>query len=186
VPGLPAGTYKLSVAATGFPTYRASGIIVRAAEKIEANAQLQLGRVSTSVTVEGQNIGQVQTQSTELGGTITGNQITQLQLNGRTYTQLVSLIPGVANMTGSDEGVVRVIASPAYSVNGGRVEYNNWEIDGVSVMDMGSGGATGNVFPSVDGVGEERVLTSNYGAQYGQDASGFRCGPEIRHRQVSQ
>jgi len=45
-------------------------------------------------------------------------------------------------MTGSDEGVVGVIAFPAYGVNGGRVEYSNWEIDGVSVMDMGSG-ATG-------------------------------------------
>lgn len=171
VAGLPTGTYELSVAATGFNTYRASGIVVRAAEKIQANAQLQVGKVATSVTVEGQNIGQVQTQSAELGGTITGKQITQLELNGRTYTQLVALIPGVANMTGSDEGTVGVVASPAYSVNGGRVEYNNWEIDGVSVMDMGSGGATGNVFPSIDAVGEERVLTSNYGAQYGQDAS---------------
>jgi hypothetical protein len=170
-PGLPAGTYDLSVAVTGFKTYRASGIIVHSAEKIRADATLEVGAVSTAITVQGQNIGQVETQSAQLGGTITGREITQLELNGRTYTQLVALLPGVSNMTGSDEGVVGVIATPAYSVNGGRVEYNNWEIDGISVMDMGSGGGTGNVFPSIDSIGEERVLTSNYGAQYGQDAS---------------
>lgn len=171
VSGLPAGTYELTVTASGFKTYHAEGIIVHSAEKIGADAKLEVGLVSTSITVEGQNIGQVQTQSAQLGGTITGTQITQLELNGRTYTQLVALIPGVTNMTGSDQGVVGVISTPAYSVNGGRVEYNNWEIDGVSVMDMGSGGGTSNVFPSIDAVGEERVLTSNYGAQYGQDAS---------------
>jgi hypothetical protein len=170
-PGLPAGTYDLSVAATGFKTYHASGIIVHSAEKIRADAKLEVGTVTTEITVEGEKIGQVQTQSAQLGGTITGTQITQLELNGRTYTQLVALIPGVTNMTGSDEGVVGVISTPAYSVNGGRVEYNNWEIDGISVMDMGSGGGTSNVFPSIDAVGEERILTSNYSAQYGQDAS---------------
>lgn len=171
VPGLPAGTYDLTVAVAGFKTYQASGIIVHSAEKIRADAKLEVGTVATAITVEGQNIGQVQTENAQVGGTITGTQITQLELNGRTYTQLVSLIPGVTNMTGSDQGVVGVIASPAYSVNGGRIEYNNWEIDGISVMDMGSGGGTSNVFPSIDAVGEERILTSNYGAQYGQDAS---------------
>jgi len=171
VPGLPAGTYDLSVAAAGFKTYHASGIIVHSAEQIRADAKLEVGALTTEITVSGEGIGTVQTESAQLGGTITGTQITQLELNGRTYTQLVALIPGVTNMTGSDEGVVGVIATPAYSVNGGRVEYNNWEIDGISVMDMGSGGGTSNVFPSIDAVGEERVLTSNYAAQYGQDAS---------------
>ena len=171
VAGLPAGTYDLKATASGFRAYLASGIIVHGAEQIRTDVTLTVGALATSVTVEGEKIGAVQTESAQLGGTVTGTQITQLELNGRTYTQLVALIPGVNNMTGSDEGVVGVISTPAYSVNGGRVEYNNWEIDGVSVMDMGSGGGTSNVFPSIDAVGEERILTSNYGAQYGQDAS---------------
>lgn len=171
VAAIPAGTYNLTIEAKGFKTYRATGIVLQAAQKIRADATLQVGAVSTEVTVQGSNIGQVQTQTSQLGGTITGRQITQLELNGRVYTQLVSLIPGVTNMSGQDEGAVGVIATPAYSVNGGRTEYNNWEVDGVSVMDMGTGGSTGNVFPSVDAIGEERVLTSNYGAQYGQDSS---------------
>jgi len=100
VPGLPAGTYNLKVAATGFRAYVATGIIVHGAEQIRADATLQVGTVSTSVTVEGEKIGAVQTESAQLGGTVTGTQITQLELNGRTYTQLVALIPGVNSMTG--------------------------------------------------------------------------------------
>ncbi len=171
VSGLPAGTYTLVVAAKGFETYRATGIVVQAAEKIRANATLHVGQVSTQVTVQGQNIGQVQTENGQLGGTIVGKQVTQLVLNGRDYTQLVSLAPGVSNMTGQDTGTVGVVGEPAYSVNGGRVEYNNWQVDGVGDMDMGSGGSTNNVFPSPDAIGEMRLLTSNYGAQYGGDSS---------------
>jgi hypothetical protein len=171
VSGLPAGTYSQVVTAKGFETYRATGIILRAAEKIRADAVLHVGQVSTQVTVQGQGIGQVHTENAQLGGTIVGRQVTQLVLNGRDYTQLVSLMPGVTNMSSQDTGTVGVIGSPSYSINGGRVEYNNWEVDGVGDMDMGSGGSTNNVFPSPDAIGEERLLTSNYGAQYGGDSS---------------
>jgi hypothetical protein len=171
VSALPAGTYTLIVTARGFKAYRATGIIVQSAQKIRADATLQVGAVSTQVTVQGQNIGQVQTQSSQLGGTITGKQITQLELNGRDFAQLITLIPGVSNMSGQDEGTVGVNGSVAYSVNGGRTEYNNWEVDGISILDTGSNG-TLNVYPSIDAIGETRVLTSNYGAQYGGDSSG--------------
>jgi len=171
VSALPAGTYNLTVSANGFKTYRASAIVVQAARKIRADVTLQVGAVSTEVTIQGTNIGQVQTQTSQLGGTVTGRQITQLELNGRNFTQLITLVPGVNNQTGQEEGTVGVYGSVAYSVNGGRTEYNNWEVDGVSILDTGSNG-TINVYPSVDAIGETRVLTSNYGAQYGQNASG--------------
>ena len=64
-----------------------------------------------------------------------------------------------------------VNGSVAYSINGGRTEYNNWEIDGGDNMDNGSN-STLNVYPSVDAIAEFKVLTSNYGAQYGRNASG--------------
>lgn len=171
VSAIPAGTYSLTVAAKGFKTYRATGIIVQSAQKIRANATLEVGQVSTQVTVEGASIGQVQTQSSQLGGTVTARQITQLELNGRNFAQLITLVPGVSNMSGQDEGTVGVNGSVAYSVNGGRTEYNNWEVDGISILDTGSNG-TLNVYPSIDAIGETRVLTSNYGAQYGQNSSG--------------
>jgi hypothetical protein len=56
-------------------------------------------------------------------------------------------------------------------VNGGRTEYNNWEVDGGDMMDNGSNFSL-NVYPSVEAIGEVQVLTSNYGAQYGRNGSG--------------
>jgi hypothetical protein len=123
------------------------------------------------VIVEGENVAQVETQSSELAGTVTGKEITQLELNGRNFTTLVTLVPGVSNQTGMDEPQVGINGSVAFSMNGGRTEYNNWELDGGDNMDNGSNG-TLNVYPSVDAISEFKVLTSNYGAQYGRNGSG--------------
>jgi hypothetical protein len=84
---------------------------------------------------------------------------------------LVTLAPGVSNQTGQDEGTVGVYGNVSFSMNGGRVEYNNWELDGGDNMDNGSNG-TLNVYPSIDAIAEFKVLTSNYGAQYGRNGSG--------------
>ena len=100
-----------------------------------------------------------------------GKQITQLQLNGRNFTQLVTLVPGVSNQTGQDEGTVGINGNVSFSINGGRVEYNNWELDGGDNMDNGSN-STLNVYPSLEAIAEFKVLTSNYGAQYGRNGSG--------------
>jgi len=84
---------------------------------------------------------------------------------------LVTLIPGVSNQTGQDEGTVGVYGNVAFSINGGRTEYNNWELDGGDNMDNGSN-ETLNVYPSLEAIAEFKVLTSNYGAQYGRNGSG--------------
>src|SRR5262249_38778542 len=107
----------------------------------------------------------------DLAGTVTGKEITQLQLNGRNFTQLVTLVPGVSNQTGQDEGEVGIAGNVSYSINGGRIEYNNWELDGGDNMDNGSNN-TLNVYPSLEAIQEFKVLTSNYGAQYGRNGSG--------------
>ncbi|HMK21360.1 MAG TPA: carboxypeptidase regulatory-like domain-containing protein, partial [Terriglobales bacterium] len=171
VPALPAGKYDLKISAPGFKTYEARGVILRVAQKARVDTALQIGTASTEVTVEGTAVAQVETQSSEMAGTITGKEISQLQLNGRVFTQLVTLTPGVSNQTGSSEGQYGITANTNYSVNGGRLEYNNWELDGGDNMDNGSN-ATLNVTPSIDAISEVRVLTSNYGAQYGRNASG--------------
>ena len=61
--------------------------------------------------------------------------------------------------------------SVSYSINGGRTEYNNWEIDGGDVMDSGSMSNL-NVFPNVDALDQVQVFTSSYDAQYGRSGSG--------------
>ncbi len=170
IPGLPPGSYNLVVKAPGFQQYQVKDLILRVAEKARADATLNPGEVTSEVTVAGAGVSQVQTESAELSGTITNKQIDQLVLNGRNFTQLVTLIPGVSNQTGQDEGTVGVYGSVAFSVNGGRTEYNNWELDGGDNMDNGSNG-TLNTYPNVDAVAEVKVLTSNYGAQYGRNGS---------------
>ena len=171
VAGLPAGTVNVAVTAPGFKKYDAKGVILRVAEKARNDITLQVGAVKEAIEVEGTNIAQVETQSNEVAGTITSKEISQLQLNGRVFTQLITLTPGVSNQTGSSEGVYGIYGNTNYSVNGGRLEYNNWELDGGDNMDNGSN-ATLNVTPSIEAIGEVRVLTSNYGAQYGRNASG--------------
>jgi hypothetical protein len=171
ISAVPPGTYQLTIAVPGFKKYEAKGIILRVAQKARADASLQVGAENTEVTVQGTNVAAVETQTNEMSGTITDKEISQLQLNGRVFTQLVTLTPGVSSQTGNSEGQYGITANLNYSVNGGRLEYNNWELDGGDNMDNGSN-ATLNVTPSVDAIGEVRVLTSNYGAQYGRNGSG--------------
>src|SRR6476661_8207011 len=168
---LPPGSYDISVTASGFKKYQAKDVVLNVAEKARVDVTLEVGAASTEVVVEGSNVAQVETQSSELAGVVTGKQITQLQLNGRNFTTLVTLVPGVSNQTGSDEPSVGINGSVAFSMNGGRTEYNAWELDGGDNMDNGSNG-TLNVYPSLEAIAEFKVLTSNYGAQYGRNGSG--------------
>jgi hypothetical protein len=169
--GLTPGTYDIIVTATGFKKYQAKNVKLDVGEKARVDVALEVGSISTEVIVQGENVAQVETQSSELAGTVTGKEITQLELNGRNFTTLVSLVPGVSNQTGMDEPSVGINGSVAFSMNGGRTEYNNWELDGGDNMDNGSNG-TLNVYPSIDAIAEFTVLTSNYGAQYGRNGSG--------------
>jgi hypothetical protein len=171
VPGLPGDTYDLIVTAKGFQKFTAQHVVLSVAEKARVDVSLTVGAVSEEVVVTGESIAQVETTSSEIGTTISGKQVQQLELNGRNFTQLVTLTPGVVNQTGSDEGQVGVYGNVAYSINGGRTEYNNWELDGGDNMDNGSN-STLNVYPNIEAIAEFKVLTSNYGAQYGRNGSG--------------
>jgi len=171
IAGLPGDTYNLTVTLTGFQKYTAHDVKLDVAEKARIDVQLVVGAVTEEVVVTGESVAQVETQSSSIGSTISGKQVEQLELNGRNFTQLVTLSPGVVNQTGQDEGKVGVYGNVAYSINGGRTEYNNWELDGGDNMDNGSN-STLNVYPNPEAIAEFKVLTSNYGAQYGRNGSG--------------
>jgi Carboxypeptidase regulatory-like domain len=171
VPYLPAGSYNISVVAKGFKKYEANGVMLRVGQKARVDVSLEVGAITSEVIVAGEGLAQVETQSAQVGGTITGAEIANLQLNGRDFAQLITLTPGVNNQSGQDEGTVGIAGNVVYSVNGGRGENNNWELDGGDNMDNGSNNSL-NVYPSVDSIQEVRVLTSNYGAEYGRNASG--------------
>jgi hypothetical protein len=171
VAGLPGGAYNLVVTAKGFQKFTANHVVLDVAQKIRVDVQLTVGAMTEEIVVTGESVAQVQTTSSDIGATISGQQVSQLELNGRNFTQLATLTPGVVNQTGQDEGRVGVYGNVAYAINGGRTEYNNWEIDGGDNMDNGSN-STLNVYPNVEAIAEFKVLTSNYGAQYGRNGSG--------------
>jgi protocatechuate 3,4-dioxygenase beta subunit len=172
--GLPPGTYDVSVSAPAFKTFQAPGITLVAGDTLPLDATLEPGGEKTEVNVQAGGAAQVETESAEVSGTITQKEVTSLQLNGRNFAQLITLTPGVSNQTGQDEAKVGIQGSVKYSVNGGRVEYNAFEVDGSDVLNAGLSGAESTlvVYPSLDAIQEVKVLTSNYGAQYGRTASG--------------
>ena len=172
--GLKPGTYTLVVTAPNFAPTTFDRINLTAGLELTLDASLLPASGKTEVNVESGGVGQVETQSSTVSGTITQQEVVSIGLNGRNFTQLIALAPGVSNQTGQDEAKVGVVGSVKYSVNGGRVEYNSYEVDGSDVLNTGLNGASSTlmVYPSLDAVQEVKVLTSNYGAQYGRTASG--------------
>jgi hypothetical protein len=173
--GLEPGTYKLVVTAPNFGEMPFDNITLTAGLELTLDASLVPAKAKTEeVNVEAGGVGQVETESSTVSGTITEKEVVSIGLNGRNFTQLIALAAGVSNQTGQDEAKVGVVGSVKYSVNGGRVEYNTFEVDGSDVLNTGLNGAAATlmVYPSLDAVQEVKVLTSNYGAQYGRTASG--------------
>ncbi len=171
--GLVPGQYKFTITAPGFAPFE-TDVVLTVDQAVELNATLQPPGAKTEVNVEASNGAQVQTESAHIEGTITEKEVLKIGLNGRNFSQLIALAPGVSNQTGQDEAKVGVAGSVKYSVNGGRVEYNNFDVDGSDVLNAGLNGAESTlmVYPSLDAISEVKVLTSNYGAMYGRTASG--------------
>jgi len=172
--GLEPGTYTLSVTAPNFGVKTFDNVNLPPEFELTLDASLEPARAQTEVNVESSGVGQVEVENATVSGTITEKEVVKIGLNGRNFTQLIALAPGVSNQTGQDEAKVGVVGSVKYSVNGGRVEYNAFEIDGSDVLNTGLNGAAATlmVYPSLDAIQEVKVLTSNYGAQFGRTASG--------------
>lgn len=172
---LPGGRYRIIVEAKGFDTLT-DDISLASGQSLVHNFQLNVKQEKTSVNVEG-GAGHIETTSAEVAGSLSETEVKSYGLNGRIAYQLIALVPGVSNQTGQDEGKTGVAGSAKYSVNGGRVEYNIFEVDGTDVLNnsinAARGGNTFVINPSVDAIAEMKVLTSNYGAMYGKTASGI-------------
>ncbi|HTS10072.1 MAG TPA: carboxypeptidase regulatory-like domain-containing protein [Candidatus Eisenbacteria bacterium] len=168
------GSYTITITAPNFAVKTLDYINVVAGLELTMDASLEPASEKTEVNVESSTVGTVETESASVSGTITEKEVVSIGLNGRNFTQLIALAPGVSNQTGQDEAKVGVVGSVKYSVNGGRVEYNTFEVDGSDVLNTGLNGAASTlmVYPSLDAIQEVKVLTSNYGAQYGRTASG--------------
>ena len=174
---LPAGTYQVIVQAEGFNTTTSPMTALAADKEFVYNATLPIATATQGVTVSAAAANAVELDAASLSTTLSTKEVTGLGLNGRNFSQLIALAPGVSNQTGQDEAKVGVAGSAKFSVNGGRVEYNTFEVDGSDVLNTSINASRGQglplmVYPSVDAIQEMKVLTSNYSALYGKSASG--------------
>jgi hypothetical protein len=175
VPYLTAGHYRVEVQAPGFTEAVSENLNLTMGEAHILNIQLGVAGEKSTVEVRaGNEVSELHTENAEVSGTITGKEVQGIQLNGRNFTQLMALAPGVSNQTQQDEARVGMAGSVAYSVNGGRTEYNSFQVDGSETLNVGinKDHSTLIVTPSIDAIQEIKVLTSNYGAQYPSTGNG--------------
>jgi hypothetical protein len=175
VPYLTAGHYRIVVEAPGF-NVSAHDVSLGMGQAFVFNVQLAVGGAQSTVTVEGgsASVTELNTENAEVSGTITGKEVAGIQLNGRNFSQLIAMAPGVSNQTQQDEARVGMAGSVSYSVNGGRTEYNSFQVDGSETLNVGINKDHTSliVTPSIDAIQEIKVLTSNYGAQYPSTGNG--------------
>jgi hypothetical protein len=176
VPYLAAGHYRIEVRAPGFAASVNNDVALGMGQAFIYNVQLSVGGSESTVTVEGgaASVTELHTENAEVSGTITGKEVVDLQLNGRNFSQLIALVPGVSNQTQQDEARVGMAGSVSYSVNGGRTEYNSFQVDGTETLNAGINKDHTSliVTPSIDAIQEVKVLTSNYGAMYPSTGNG--------------
>ncbi len=163
-----AGTYNVTVKATGFKSETQTGIVVAAQETHNAGKMvLQLGAVSESISVTAE-AAQVQLSSAEKSETVDNEDLQDLTLQGRDLFGYVRLVPGVIDTANRD--VTSHSSIGGMNINGGFTALN-FTVDGITDMDTGSNTSV-QYEPNIDAIQELRVLTSNYQAEYGHTSSG--------------
>jgi hypothetical protein len=159
-PKLAVGHYRVTVTVPNFKTFEAGGITLDLDQIYSLNVKMELGAVSQAIQVEA-NPTQVETTSMQLGQVVTGNQIVDMPLNGRNWTQLMQLQPGV--QSSSDR-----FGTGAFSTNGSETQQNSFLINGTDSNDTALN--TPLIVPSPDAIGEFSMVTSTINPEYGRNS----------------
>ncbi len=163
-PALGPSTYKLTIEAKGFKKMERTGLLLVANDKLSlGDLRVEVGQASETVTITAEAT-LVQAESAERSMAIQGEALRSIAVNGRGFTPLASLVPGIIFNTnnGSSDAITNIFA------NGLRANNNNLTLDGVSIVDTGNNGTLLSL--NLDSVSEFKVLTSNYQAEYGRSA----------------
>jgi len=174
-PDLPIGHYTIKAEGSGFKAAEQKNVILNVGDRTRLDFQLQLGGAQETITVEADPV-RVQTDSGEQSNVITGQQISQIAVSGRSIYQLAALTPGASSQIGAggmSAGVVNTSAGGDSNVefNGMRQNHNIYLLDGGEDDDRGGAGGM-SIAPSSDAIAEFRALTSNYSADYGLSSAG--------------
>jgi hypothetical protein len=179
-PVVPVGDYGLEADQSGFKPYRRTGIVLDTNSALLVDIVLQVGQRSDAVTVNESSV-HLETYSSQVGEVINSEQMNAVPLNGRSYTDLLSLQAGVAPSTSISSNTVQDVGASALSpsgdlnpgtisINGQREFANAFIVNGSdSEEDVNMGTA---IIPNLDSIAEFRILTSNFDAEYGEFSGG--------------
>ncbi|HEV2762385.1 MAG TPA: carboxypeptidase regulatory-like domain-containing protein, partial [Pyrinomonadaceae bacterium] len=174
-PNLPAGNYTVAFEAPNFKKVVQKGVKLDVNARRTLDATLEAGNIAEVVTVQADTVA-VELTTPTVSTLISGDQVRELSINNRNFVQLVTLAPGVTNDL-ADQVYVGT-TNPAgqantvnISVNGSRSSSNTFLVDGADITDRGSN-LTIQAYPSVDSIGEFKVLRSLYPAESGNSGGG--------------
>jgi len=164
---LPIGHYQLEVQAKGFQKYLQQGISLDVNQTATVGIHLKLGSETQQVEVSA-NAALVQGTASSLGQTVMDHEILDLPLDGRNFSQLGLLQPGVVPLTpGLLEAGGPARRNQAYAVDGQRPESNNFMIDGADNVSSIDGGFV--IKPPIDAIAEFKILSHNANAEFGRN-----------------
>jgi hypothetical protein len=158
------GLYTLEATCTGFKKFIQSGIELAVGQQAKVDIPMAVGEITENVTVEA-SVSTIETATSTVGKVVSNKAILNLPLNSRNIYSLIYLTPGVAGSIGNNYN------SMSYSINGARASMMDTLIDGATASHPTVQGYAGiSAFPSVDAIGEFKVLGANFPAEYGRTA----------------
>src|ERR1700687_3499465 len=194
-PNLLPASYELTFSGPGFKTEVRSGIELTVGATVSMNMTMQVGGSQETVQVQTE-APDVQLATSDISAVVNAHKVSELPLNGRSWTDLATLQPGVNRIetqpdfsAGTDRGNRGF--GQQLTISGARPQQNNYRLDGISLNDYANG-APGSVLGGslgVDAIQEFSVLTSNYSAEYGKTSGGVvnaitRSGTNAFHGSV--
>src|SRR4029077_8148482 len=165
---LPVGHYRLTAGAKGFQEYIQDGITLDVNETANVPVRLAVGAETEHIQVMA-DAQLIQTTATSLGSVVDQSELVDLPLDGRNFSQLGLLQPGVTQLTpGLKQAGGSLRDGQAYVVNGQRPESNSFLIDGANNVNSVDAGFV--LRPPIDAIAEFRILTHNANAEFGQNS----------------
>src|SRR5215472_12537005 len=158
---LPVGPYTVTVSKNGFKTYKSSEFTLTVNQILDLAAKLEVGQTNETVEVRANPV-QVETTSIQQQTLINSSQIVDLPLNGRNFTQLEQLAPGV--MASNDR-------FGTFSVNGSQIQQSSYLINGLDSNDIALN--TPGFIPSADAIQEFNLISSTINPEYGRNSGGI-------------
>ena len=169
---LPVGTYDVSFQKTGFKVYQETGVLINVDTAQTVDAALVVGAEREEVTVHAA-AAQVDTQTQQTGEVVESREMEDLPLNGRSFTDLLALQPGVVPFNLSQYGSLspdNSLTNGILAMSGQRQEQNGFMVNGANTVEGDEGGTT--IVPNLDSISEFRIILSNAGAEYGNYSGG--------------